>query len=729
MHQHLTKPAEARRHDKAKGQTVSTALPGGNARWVGALGRLPLQAKLVVNEAGDAFEQEAESVAAQVMRMPDPAASGGRHCACGGTAGETGECPACRAQRLGLMRKGDTAGGQAAPPSVDETLRASGQPLDEDTRGFMEARFGQDFGGVRVHTGEQAAQSARDVRAHAYTVGQNVVFGAGQYAPGSEGGKQLLAHELAHVVQQTGAVQQAVQRDPTDPPGGGLRTSGLTASEWQLIAQARTYFNLPPQPTEANPTIVGVLRLPGAAGLIYVKSGEDGGPWGGTQRGGIPRGPGSGIDRYTMHHVEGHTAAIMYQRGAVEGELLLEKAFCSNCDRNIPQILPPGARLAVVQPDSTSTVRSSQLPSQHAFRPAPVLPPGGTSGGGSPAAPSKAPSTGPAAPAGPTVPAGSTPAAPAPAGTVPAGPGGSGAAPGSTGRTGGTTARVGTPDMNPVIVGGPSAAGQAKMQGALLGLQAIGALLNYFGEKVQRARVEEAVKQIEPQVGELLAKNPTLGVVVQVRYTKTTMPDSVVEGPTIFADLDFGAGATQHEAELAVRSKPTIRRTLGQFEQEFYRSTWLPPAQPLAVSQIRTPFPKVATGTFAAGQNAVQGVSFSSWGFDDTSAQRIPVPAGVQVKFFILRVPATIPVRFDTVKVPIAEVNAAAGGTVPAVDLDPILPFAATKAACVFPADEATDILFGATTITLDGNLLSRYPNIYRARWVRPENIQVLTRP
>ena len=78
-----------------------------------------------------------------------------------------------------------------------------GQPLPESARAHFEPRFGRDFSQVRMHTDTRAAESARAVNARAYTVGQNVVFGAGQYVPGTQTGQRLLAHELAHVVQQS----------------------------------------------------------------------------------------------------------------------------------------------------------------------------------------------------------------------------------------------------------------------------------------------------------------------------------------------------------------------------------------------------------------------------------------------------------------------------------------------------------------------------------------------
>ena len=90
----------------------------------------------------------------------------------------------------------------SVPPIVHDVLHSPGQPLDTGTQAFMGSRFGHDFSGVRIHTDERAAESARSVNALAYTVGRDVVFGAGQYAPTAAAGKRLLAHELTHVVQQ-----------------------------------------------------------------------------------------------------------------------------------------------------------------------------------------------------------------------------------------------------------------------------------------------------------------------------------------------------------------------------------------------------------------------------------------------------------------------------------------------------------------------------------------------
>jgi hypothetical protein len=100
------------------------------------------------------------------------------------------------------------------PPIVHEVLRSSGQPLDAAARAFLEPRFGHDFSGVRLHTDAKAAESARAVNALAYTVGRDVVFGQERYASEAPAGRELLAHELAHTIQQ-GAKSNAMQTQLT----------------------------------------------------------------------------------------------------------------------------------------------------------------------------------------------------------------------------------------------------------------------------------------------------------------------------------------------------------------------------------------------------------------------------------------------------------------------------------------------------------------------------------
>lgn len=114
-----------------------------------------------------------------------------------------------------------TAALEEQEPSLVKNVVGSGggSPLDSDTKGFMESRLGADFGDVRVHTDGAASESAKSVQAHAYTVGSDVVFQSGKYAPESDSGKRMLAHELTHVVQQrTGPVAGT-------PAPGGIKVS------------------------------------------------------------------------------------------------------------------------------------------------------------------------------------------------------------------------------------------------------------------------------------------------------------------------------------------------------------------------------------------------------------------------------------------------------------------------------------------------------------------------
>ena len=148
-----------------------------------------IQTKLMSNSVGDRYEREADSVAEQVVGMPES-----------------------RVQRL--VESSEER--QRAVPVLDQfsgvkpklaeevkSLGGGGQPLSASARAFFEPRFGFDFSAVRVHTGEQAAAAAGALNADAFTVGRNVAFGAGMYAPETRVGRRLLGHELTHVIQQS----------------------------------------------------------------------------------------------------------------------------------------------------------------------------------------------------------------------------------------------------------------------------------------------------------------------------------------------------------------------------------------------------------------------------------------------------------------------------------------------------------------------------------------------
>ena len=170
-----------------------------------------------------------------------------RKCGCGGSCGSCSEEKKKKVQRRAL---GDT--GREVPESVGSILGSAGRPLDDETRMSMESRFGRSFADVRVHTDTHAAESARDISAAAYTSGTHIVFGAGRFAPQTPAGRRLLAHELAHVVQQ---------RSGTALPGGigpadDAHEQAADRAADAVVAQGPAFV---PPPVLA-PAVEGVVR-------------------------------------------------------------------------------------------------------------------------------------------------------------------------------------------------------------------------------------------------------------------------------------------------------------------------------------------------------------------------------------------------------------------------------------------------------------------------------------
>lgn len=249
----------------------------------------PVQAKLTINKPGDEYEQEADRVADQVMRMPEPYARIQRACpTCDeeepiqtkplaeqitplvqrqvepeedeeeeepiqtklsesaiqqqeedpeegedeepvqtklieGARVQRQEKPEEDEEEEPVQAKRAVGDAVAATPGLGtniNAMRGKGRPLDPASRAFFEPRFGYDFGQVRVHTNARAAESAKAIKARAFTVGQDVVFGTGRYSPETTSGKRLLAHELAHIVQQ----QKSTNSSHYHPPPSFQRT-------------------------------------------------------------------------------------------------------------------------------------------------------------------------------------------------------------------------------------------------------------------------------------------------------------------------------------------------------------------------------------------------------------------------------------------------------------------------------------------------------------------------
>jgi len=224
---------------------------------------LPLQTKLAVSQPDDALEQEADRVAEQVLRMPQS---------------ERQNDPV--AQRYAGLRLSRYAFGTSAqpslrvPPIVHDVVRSPGEPLDPTTRAFMEPRFGHDFSSVRVHSGAAAEQSARAVDAKAYAVGYDIAFGAGRFAPGTLEGRRLIAHELAHVVQQTGGAAGSHRLSPAPlacaRQGGPQSNPVLTPDEmFEIVVRERAWaFSPGGGAADVDPQGVGRGVGPAAGGKL-----------------------------------------------------------------------------------------------------------------------------------------------------------------------------------------------------------------------------------------------------------------------------------------------------------------------------------------------------------------------------------------------------------------------------------------------------------------------------
>jgi hypothetical protein len=164
-----------------------------------------VQTKLEVSQPDDIYEREADRIADKIVKMPDLSES---YLPINTSTGEsmTRKCLTCREKEDEVIhRKTDINDRCEISADAIDKVRG-GFPLDVSTRTFMESRFGYDFSKVVIHNDEGSARSANAVHALAYTIGNNIVFGKGQYSPNTAGGRNLLAHELTHVLQQSGFI-------------------------------------------------------------------------------------------------------------------------------------------------------------------------------------------------------------------------------------------------------------------------------------------------------------------------------------------------------------------------------------------------------------------------------------------------------------------------------------------------------------------------------------------
>ena len=315
-----------------------------------------LQAKLEISEPGDVYEQEADRIASQAVRAGGAAAP------------------------LAIQPYSSRTGGpsEQVPASVMQTLASAGGPLEPSVRRDMEHRFGYDFTRVRVHSDALAAGSARDVHAHAYTVGHDVVFNEGRYSPGTQEGRQLIAHELTHVVQQNAT--KALQRNKV--PEGVIHEKSMQFLEDSL----RQFYEALPRKVRIELKADGVIAIAMVSQrntgqdprLVYAVAGIPNGPdirkaaeklnlvyVGDTEQGISEKKPQGPARQYGpndgpppgsggLEHAEQLIKAYRQERGVDIDGLVVSRPLCHDCVRVMPR--EKGGRImisVIVDPDKT----------------------------------------------------------------------------------------------------------------------------------------------------------------------------------------------------------------------------------------------------------------------------------------------------------------------------------------------------------------------------------------
>jgi hypothetical protein len=242
----------------AKPEGAKPAAAPSSSPAVQRMDRMAVRAKLAVSEPGDPMEQDADRAAARVMRMADDAPKS-----------KAGDKPAEKKgappqEPVKVARQPQDAGPTPkATPTVSADFAkdlGGGHPLDPDLSDFFERRFGRDLSDVRIHDGAKADEAARSINARAFTFGRDIGFAVGEYQPQSDEGKTLLAHEIAHVLQQDGGVARMVMRQghgasPAGGGGGGAATGGgapTGAPEFHVTAA--TPLAIPPIKSRHSPT-------------------------------------------------------------------------------------------------------------------------------------------------------------------------------------------------------------------------------------------------------------------------------------------------------------------------------------------------------------------------------------------------------------------------------------------------------------------------------------------
>jgi predicted nucleic acid-binding protein len=281
----------------------------------------------------------------------------------------------------------------------------------------------------------------------------------------------------------------------------------------------------------------------------------------------------------------------------------------------------------------------------------------------------------------------------------------------------------------------PSAKGQGRVAGALLFFALVNAVLDKLNSKNPKEKAQQALEAAKPAMLQDLGDSGENGLLARYYFRQPRGSDeSLINPGATFEQLEWGVGATADEARRDAVRKPRLLAGGGENEQFVVSEVWYPPIKERPIAKLRVPFPPAALGTFAldsGGRAVFQTVSFSDLsGFDDEAEEKIQMPGGETGLFVILKPPTQI-AWFNlngrqTTKVALKDGRTFDGQILTCVDLDPWSPFNA-KAVPIFPVDDFTSKIFALVNGVFDGGVLSINVNIGQCRWVRPQNLKVLT--
>lgn len=756
-------------------QTLAQMFAGGSEMAARQTDRpLPVQAKLEVGAVDDPLEHEADRVAHHVIAMKDPvpasmtadAAPGiQRKCACGGS------CSACQdAERLQMKSAGSAhATGAVAPPIVHDVLRSPGQPLDAATRGFMEPRFGRDFGNVRVHTDESSVESSEALGARAFTLGSHVVFGKGEYSPAGIEGQLLLAHELTHVVQQSG-------REVSNAPSSAALS--IHGSKSSYVARAPG----PKRPERVHPAVTAHvteimnsfypllsnrarIRLWGRSTIVItaITHNTEG-------RGATPRYFYTVAGNRTSREIRAAMEKLGVER--LRPDPRAQGRGPTGAPKDAEQLAFEAAHqddsrvdvLVVTRqpcPDCTDAIEDVRLHESDVevvVVPDPAFAPGGslyriTERDLPPSIPVSSPSAvkdvqnedddvegvagdmaGKAAVSDPV-------AKPAPSATptdLPASPPpppvahDQGAGDSATRKiTDQTTATTGDP-VAAVDEHGLNATGEAAANSGLLAVEVIGKILNHFGSNKQKELAKEKLRSKLVGIAQETAAHPELGVLVLYYYSQFTPNEqSVVEPGNEFVTIRVGYGRTEDEAKknLSPSAESTSKNLGGP---DTVQSDWTPP-KARDESKYQAPFFKIATAHFKPGNETLQRVAWIRGHFKNDGEESLKrflavtpdFKEGWFPHFYFLRPPKSLRWHENfRNKFGNTELDLGTGKTADGLSLATL-----ADSVPIFASDATTAELFAADKSwgTRDENdeLGPLYANFQLLRWAKPEDIEI----